>query len=210
MIYPEITWRLEWCFDATGLSINNTVYILPTADLWVLAVMNAPIIWWNSWRTAQHGKDEALRYIREFVQDLPIPKPTDAARARVEALVKELIDLKGGRTAGLRAMIEWLQTEIGIEKVSNKLRDLIGLPLEEMLAEIKKQLPKKKGLSAADLQRIKAEHATTVVPLQANARCADQHEREVSDLVNEAFALTPAEIKLMWDTAPPRMPFTAP
>jgi hypothetical protein len=29
----------------------------------------------------------------------------------------------------------------------------------------------------------------------------------LSDLVNAAFGLTPAEVKLMWDTAPPRMPF---
>ena len=30
--------------------------------------------------------------------------------------------------------------------------------------------------------------------------------RAVSDLVNQAYALTPAEITLMWQTAPPRMP----
>ena len=107
-------------------------------------------------------------------------------------------------------MIEWLQTEIGIERVSKRLGDLIGLTVEEMIAEVKKLLPKMKGLSAAELQRIKQEHATTVVPLQANARRAEQLEREVSDLVNEAFGLTPAEVTLMWDTAPPRMPFAVP
>ena len=155
-------------------------------------------------------KDDAISPVGFLLEFAPIPKPTGPTRVRVEALVTELIDLKGGRTAGLRALIEWLQTEIGIEKVSNKLRDLIGLTVEELVAEVKKQLHKKKGLSAADLQRIKAEHATTVVPLKANAARADQLEREVSDLVNEAFGLTPAEVKLMWDTAPPRMPFTAP
>jgi hypothetical protein len=31
-------------------------------------------------------------------------------------------------------------------------------------------------------------------------------ERRVSDIVNEAFGLTPADVKLMWETAPPRMP----
>ncbi len=107
-------------------------------------------------------------------------------------------------------MIEWLQTEIGIERMSKRLGELVGLTVEEMIAEVKKLLPRRRGLSAADLQRIKQEHATTVVPLQANARRADQLEREVSDLVNEAFGLTPAEVALMWDTAPPRMPFKWP
>jgi hypothetical protein len=35
-------------------------------------------------------------------------------------------------------------------------------------------------------------------------------ERTLSDLVNQAYALTPAEIALMWQTAPPRMPIPPP
>ena len=31
-------------------------------------------------------------------------------------------------------------------------------------------------------------------------------ERTLSDLVNQAYGLTPAEIDLMWQNAPPRMP----
>lgn len=31
-------------------------------------------------------------------------------------------------------------------------------------------------------------------------------ERQISDLVNSAYGLMPEEVKLMWDTAPPRMP----
>ena len=35
-------------------------------------------------------------------------------------------------------------------------------------------------------------------------------ERILSGLVNRAYALTPAEIALMWQTAPPRMPIPRP
>ena len=35
-------------------------------------------------------------------------------------------------------------------------------------------------------------------------------ERTLSDLINQAYALTPAEIDLMWQTAPPRMPIPPP
>ncbi len=92
--------------------------------------------------------------------------------------------------------------------MSNKLRELIGLTAEELAAEVKKQRPGKQGLSVAELKRLKDEYATSVVPLQALDREADRLERELSDLVNTAFGLTPAEVQLMWDTAPPRMPFT--
>ncbi len=33
-------------------------------------------------------------------------------------------------------------------------------------------------------------------------------ERKISDLVNEAYGLTPEEVQLMWQTAPPRMPIS--
>ena len=35
-------------------------------------------------------------------------------------------------------------------------------------------------------------------------------ERTLSDLVNQAYGLAPAEIALLWQTAPPRMPIPAP
>jgi hypothetical protein len=35
-------------------------------------------------------------------------------------------------------------------------------------------------------------------------------ERTLSDLVNQAYALTPTKIDLMWKTAPPRMPSPPP
>jgi hypothetical protein len=35
-------------------------------------------------------------------------------------------------------------------------------------------------------------------------------ERTLSDLVNHAYGLTPAEIDLIWQTAPPRMPIPPP
>ncbi len=42
--------------------------------------------------------------------------------------------------------------------------------------------------------------------MQHRAAEAQQHERRLADLVNQAYGLTPEEIDLMWKTAPPRMP----
>ena len=61
-------------------------------------------------------------------------------------------------------------------------------------------------LSVAELKRLKQEHATTITPLQSFSPEALSLEHRVSNLVNAAYGLTPDEIKLMWDTAPPRMP----
>lgn len=65
---------------------------------------------------------------------------------------------------------------------------------------------RKNPLSAAAVKHLRDEFARSVEPAQALAREAVAAERAVSDLVNAAYGLTPAEIDLMWATAPPRMP----
>lgn len=44
------------------------------------------------------------------------------------------------------------------------------------------------------------------IPIQTRAIEAQQLEHQLSDLINQAYELTPEEIDLMWKTAPPRMP----
>jgi hypothetical protein len=75
-----------------------------------------------------------------------------------------------------------------------------------LAGEVKKARGRSKPLSVAEVKRLKEEHAASVVPLQTLAGEATTLEARVSDLVNAAYGLTPEEIALMWQTAPPRMP----
>jgi hypothetical protein len=53
---------------------------------------------------------------------------------------------------------------------------------------------------------LRDEYTRTIDPARARAAETLNLERALSDLVNQAYAFTPAEIALMWQTAPPRMP----
>jgi hypothetical protein len=75
---------------------------------------------------------------------------------------------------------------------------------------VKKLRGKKKPLSLAGLRSLREEHERTIVPAQVIVHEARALEHEVSDLINDAYGLTPAEVELMWETAPPRMPISAP
>ncbi len=72
--------------------------------------------------------------------------------------------------------------------------------------EVKKARGKKKPLTVADLKRLREEHGRSIAPLQTLAAEARTLERQVSELVNAAYGLTPEEVALLWKTAPPRMP----
>ena len=64
------------------------------------------------------------------------------------------------------------------------------------------QVPKGQGL--------REEYTRTIAPARALAAETLTLERTLSDLVNKAYALTPPEISLMWQTAPPRRPIPPP
>jgi hypothetical protein len=60
------------------------------------------------------------------------------------------------------------------------------------------------------VQALRDEYTRTLEPARTLATETLKLERTLNDLVNQAYALTPEEIALMWQTAPPRMPIPAP
>ncbi len=87
---------------------------------------------------------------------------------------------------------------------------LIDLDSDAFVAEVKKLRGKKNPLSVAALRSLRDEHTRTIEPARIQAAEALNLERQISDLVNEAYGLTPDEVALMWKTAPPRMPIPKP
>lgn len=61
-----------------------------------------------------------------------------------------------------------------------------------------------------DADALRAESTRTIEPARTLTAEALKLERTFSDLVNQAYGLTPEEIELMWQTAPPRMPIPPP
>jgi len=57
---------------------------------------------------------------------------------------------------------------------------------------------------------VRAEYAHSIEPARALAAEALNLESQISNLVNEAYGLTPDEVALLWQTAPPRMPIPRP
>jgi hypothetical protein len=64
--------------------------------------------------------------------------------------------------------------------------------------------------ATAGLDGLQDEYTRTLEAARALAAETLTLERTLSDLVNQAYGLTPKEIELMWQTAPPRMPISAP
>ncbi len=102
-----------------------------------------------------------------------------------------------------------LKAEFGIEKLSQKLQDPLTLDEHALVQEAQKARGRR-AFTLAEQKALRDQHLRSVKPLQALAAEARELERRVADLVNAAYGLTPEEVALMWQTAPPRMPGAPP
>ena len=153
------------------------------------------------------GINGTLRMFREQVETLPIAPPTDDIRAEVESVVARLIAITKTTQQASRTMLDWLQVEFAIEKPGQKLADFASLSEHDFIAEVRKRRPKEAGiLKPAALQTLREGYQEQAIPVQHLRTEAQQLERRLSALVNAAYGLTPAEVDLLWRTAPPRMP----
>jgi len=107
-------------------------------------------------------------------------------------------------------MLDWLRVQHGISDPNNKLKDPISLDSDAFVTEIQKARSNKNSPTAAGLRSLREEYSRTIEPARFLAAEALQLEYRLHDLVNAAYGLTPEEVGLMWDTAPPRMPIPRP
>ena len=122
------------------------------------------------------------------------------------APLRRLIEITTRQQQTQRTLLDWLRVEYAIEKPSNKLLAATELDSDTWVSEVKRIRGKKQPLTAAGVKGLRDEYTRTIAPARALAAETLNLERTLSDLVNQAYGLTPAEIDLMWKTAPPRMP----
>jgi hypothetical protein len=141
---------------------------------------------------------------------LPIAEPSTAIRETAEQAVRRLIEITSHQQQIQRTLLDWLRVEYAIEKPGNKLQAVAELDSDTLVTEVKRLRGRKQPLTAAGLQALRDEYTRTIEPARAFAAEALKLECALSDLVNQAYGLTPEEIELMWQTAPPRMPVPPP
>ena len=148
LIYQEIQFHPSYSYDDQGYFTNNKVFIIPNADLYVLAVLNSPLLWWHNWRYLPHMKDEALNPAGMLMEILPIAPPTNAIRAEVEPIVNRLIEITKTNQKAYEDVLYWLQVEQSIDKPGKKLESFDNLEQENFIQQIKLRKTKKpKSLS---------------------------------------------------------------
>jgi hypothetical protein len=208
IIYKVIQFYASYAFDADGRLGNDKTFIVPTEDLSLLAILNSPLMWWFNWRHLTHLKDEALSPMGYKMERLPIAQFEPAAKEMAARLVGQMITEARLVRSATTSITDWLRHTLGINKPSRALLDFDALTPDAFVTAAQNAVPRRRRLTASDIADLKREYDATFEPAKASRRTIFGLEHRVSDLVNAAYRLTAAEVVLLWETAPPRMPFT--
>lgn len=93
IIVQCIAYFSQFALDSTGHYVNNKVLLIPSDDLYLLAVLNSRVAWWMFNRTFQHMKDDGLSVDVQFLLGMPVPDASLTLRRSIESEVSALLDL---------------------------------------------------------------------------------------------------------------------
>ncbi len=206
IVWQEIAFHSQFGLDTGGRFLNNKAFLLSSEDHRLLATLNSTLLWWYMWRVLPHMKDEALAMQGFLVEELPIVDAGSTVGAQLIGRAGALIEQTAARREGCAEFLGLLRRTVRVQEMPPGLEsfwtlDEAGLSKELMKARVQgigKVLPPK--MVSAFLEA----KATIRKSLQASLTL----EREIQDLVFQAYALTPEEIKLVKETSPPRDPVT--
>lgn len=103
IVVQVIAYYSQFALDEQGHVVNDKVVLVPSADLYLLAILNSRIGWWIINRTFQHMKDEGISVNIQYLKKLPVPEAPKELRAEIAGLAQRIL---GEDTASMRAALE--------------------------------------------------------------------------------------------------------
>lgn len=99
-----------------------TLFVTPTDDKVLLAILNSRVIEWLVGQTSSQIQQDFLRFKNIYVSPLPIPKANSAQRAAIERLVDNLLE-SGAENRDFAALEQELNALV---------HELYGLTVDEI------------------------------------------------------------------------------
>jgi hypothetical protein len=135
LVFQEIAFHSQFALDTTGLFCNKTVHIIPTADLYILGVLNSRVSWWLMNHLFPHMKDGALLLQGSMISQFPIPDPPASLRSAISEVVQSILNCAPSAELNKTLMLELelndlVNTAFGID-VAQRDYIVANLPLRD-------------------------------------------------------------------------------
>jgi hypothetical protein len=99
LLYQDIQTGPVCALDRGDLVPDTTVWMLPSADLYLLAVLSSPLYAWYARRRFPPALNGSVRPKLAYLRRVPIAMPSPDHRAAIERLVTRRLDIESSRRA---------------------------------------------------------------------------------------------------------------
>ena len=101
-IYADMASETAFAFDDEGYYVGSPASLLPTSELWLLGVLNTRAVSWFYARTAPQVRGPFLKFVPQYVSQIPIPDMEPEQKALIHKLVEYILYLKKQSTVKSR------------------------------------------------------------------------------------------------------------
>ena len=114
IVYQEIASTGCFCWDEDAFHVNQSCYIMVGANKYILSILNSKLITWFFKSVSVTLGEKALRWIKQYVEQIPIPKISETAQEPFIKIVDEIIEKKknGIDTGDLERKIDEMVYEL--------------------------------------------------------------------------------------------------
>jgi hypothetical protein len=198
IIYAEFN-RRYFARDVTGTYFNNKIFMIPTEDMALLALLQSSVIWYLMISLAPQVIGGSREFRSQYIETLPVPFWDEACRAALARLSNKATIAANSRLALQTAFsrrIPDLCPSDRSPKLTTKLKEWWKLPdFAAFRAEIKKTFRTDIPLAErSDWEDWIARDRAEIARLSSQIR---QAEIEIDRIVYDLFDLTDAEIALL-------------
>jgi hypothetical protein len=109
IVFPDIAQGTEFAYDEDSHFLGNTLYLLPTNEKWLLGLLNSKAIFWFYTKVSAQIRGGFVRFIAQYVSQIPIPAATPQQQAAIARVVERILAAKQADAA---ADVSALEAEI--------------------------------------------------------------------------------------------------
>jgi len=95
IVFPDIAKESRFSLDEKGLYINDTTFMIPVYDLYLLGVLNSLTVLKYYHQLSPQILGGHLRFKRQYVEKIPIPPASESEKEPIIKLVQKCLDAKG-------------------------------------------------------------------------------------------------------------------
>lgn len=91
IVYPDIAQSSKFTWDESKAFLGNTAYIIPTEEQWLVGLLNSSLIWWFYINLSSTIRGGFVRFIAQYMEQLPIPTATATQKAPIIERVRKIL-----------------------------------------------------------------------------------------------------------------------